>query len=86
MSSANGGPVENYLVWAILATVFCCMPFGVVAIVYAAQVDGKLAAGDYIGAVTCSQSAELWTKVSFYTGLCITLGYLFLFFLGIACD
>ena len=33
--------VPNYLVHAILVMIFCCQPFGVVAIVYAAQVDGK---------------------------------------------
>ena len=25
--------IPNHLVWAILATVFCCLPFGIVAIV-----------------------------------------------------
>ena len=41
-------PIPNYLVHAILVTIFCCLPFGIVAIVYAAQVDGKAAVGDYI--------------------------------------
>jgi len=41
-------------VQAILCTLFCCLPFGIVAIVFAAQVDGKLAAGDYNGAVYSS--------------------------------
>ena len=35
--------VPNYLVQAILTTIFCCLPFGIVAIVFAAQVNGKLA-------------------------------------------
>ena len=38
--------VPNNLVWAILSTLFCCLPAGIVSIVYAAQVNGKLAAGD----------------------------------------
>ena len=42
---------QNYLVWAILTTLFCCLPLGIVSIVFAAQVDGKLASGDYAGAV-----------------------------------
>ena len=37
--------VPNYLVPAILTTVFCCLPFGIVSIVYAAQVNGKVARG-----------------------------------------
>ena len=40
-----GTTVPNYLVFAILATVFCCLPTGIPAIVYAAQVNGKLQAG-----------------------------------------
>src|SRR5438128_1439779 len=35
--------VPNYLVQSILCTLFCCLPFGIVAIVYAAQVNSKVA-------------------------------------------
>ena len=38
--------VPNHLVWAIAVTIFCCLPAGMVAIVYAAQVNGMLDAGD----------------------------------------
>ena len=58
--------VPNYLLQAILCTVFCCQPFGIVAIVFAAQVNGKLAAGDYHGAVSYSNSARTWCWVSFW--------------------
>lgn len=37
--------MPTYLAPAILTTIFCCLPFGIVSIVYAAQVNGKLAAG-----------------------------------------
>ena len=60
--------VPNYLVQAILVTVFCCLPFGIVAIVYAAQVNGKLASGDYTGAVNTSRTAKTWCWVSFGGG------------------
>lgn len=66
------GPQPNVptnLVWAILATLFCCLPLGIVSIVYAAQVSGKLAAGDYAGAVAASNSAKTWAWVSFGLGL-----------------
>src|SRR5437762_2059610 len=33
-------PIPNYLAQAILVTVFCCLPFGIPAIVFAAQVNG----------------------------------------------
>jgi len=56
--------VPNYLVQAILTTIFCCQPFGIVAIVYAAQVDGKLASGDYLGARTMSENAKKWSLIA----------------------
>ena len=56
--------VPNHLVWAILATIFCCVPTGIVAIVYAAQVNGRLDAGDYEGARSASDSAKTWAIVS----------------------
>jgi hypothetical protein len=56
--------VPSYLAHAILATLFCCLPFGIVAIVYAAQVNGKLAIGDYAGAVEASENAKKWCWVS----------------------
>ena len=49
--------VPNHLVWAILSTLFCCLPLGIVSIVYASQVDGKRAAGDIAGARLASDKA-----------------------------
>lgn len=49
---------DNYLVWAILSTLFCCLPLGVVSIVFAAQVDGKWNSGDYAGAKDSSDKAK----------------------------
>jgi Interferon-induced transmembrane protein len=42
----------------------CCLPFGVVAIVYAAKVDGLVASGDIAGAEAASKSAKLWVNLS----------------------
>ena len=48
--------IPNYLVHAILCTLFCCLPLGIVAIVYAAQVNTKAAAGDIeIGRASCRE-------------------------------
>ena len=67
--------IPNYLVQAILVTIFCCLPFGIVSIVFAAQVNGKVAAGDYAGAIQTSNKAKTWAWVSFGVGLGITLIY-----------
>jgi len=59
-----GVTVQNYLVFAILATIFCCLPAGIPAIVYAAQVNAKLQAGDVAGAQAASNNAKLWCMIS----------------------
>ena len=68
---ASGPPthVPNHLVWAILVTIFCCLPFGIVSIVYAAQVNGKLAVGDIDGARLASNNAKTWAWVAFGVGI-----------------
>lgn len=60
---AAGAPtaaVPNYLTQAILVTLFCCMPFGIPAIVHASRVNTKLSAGDLTGALASSQQAKRW--------------------------
>ena len=61
--------VNNNMVLAILSTLLCCLPAGVVSIVYASQVNSKLAGGDYAGAVKASNSARTWAIVSAVLGL-----------------
>lgn len=78
------GGVPNYLVQAILVTLFCCLPFGIVSIVYAAQVNGKLSGGDIEGAMESSRKAKTWCWVSFGVGLGITVLYFIIGLLGAA--
>lgn len=68
----------NYLVWAILATLFCCLPFGIVSIVYAAQVDGKFSGGDYAGAMESSRKAKNWALASCLSAVGIGILYIIL--------
>lgn len=55
---------DNFLVFSILSTVLCCLPLGIVAIVYSSQVDGKYNSGDYAGAEKAAKNARLWTFIS----------------------
>jgi hypothetical protein len=80
----SGEPVPNYLVYAILTTVFCCLPFGIVSIVYAAQVNSKLAGGDYQGAVDSSSKAKMWALVSMACGLVAVVFYIVIAILSVA--
>ncbi len=80
MSTSHGEYVPNHLVWSILATLFCCLPLGIVSIVYAAQVDGKRAAGDIAGARRAADSARLWAILSAVIGPILIL--IWIFFIG----
>ena len=74
------GTVPNYLVQSILVTLCCCLPAGIPAIVYAAQVNGKLQSGDITGAMNSSKNARTWCWVSF--GLGIAIGVIQLLAIG----
>jgi hypothetical protein len=78
-----GTTVQNYLVFAILATVFCCLPAGIPAIIYAAQVNGKLQAGDVAGAQVASNNAKMWCLISLGLGLGIVALYALMIMLGL---
>jgi len=68
-----GPKPPNYLVWAILSTLFCCLPFGIVSIVFAAQVDSKYNAGNHVGAVEASNKAKKWAIVSAVVAVALTV-------------
>ena len=61
--------IENYLTQSILVTLCCCIPFGIVAIVYSAQVNSKLQAGDFAGAQKASDNAKMWGWIGFGVGI-----------------
>ncbi|HJZ85945.1 MAG TPA: CD225/dispanin family protein [Polyangia bacterium] len=77
-----GKNVPTYLAPAILATLFCCLPPGVVAIVFAAQVSSKLTMGDHAGALAASRQAKIWSWVAFGLGLAHGLFWVVMFALG----
>lgn len=82
-SSAGGSAnVPNYLVPAIIS-IFCCWPLGIVAVIFAAQVNGKVASGDIAGANDASKKAKLFSYISIGIGLVVGVIYLLLTILGI---
>ena len=54
----------NYLVWSILAALLCCLPGGIVAIIYSTQVSSRFQQGDYAGANESSRNARKWVIIS----------------------
>jgi len=79
-SPAPPPQVANHLVWAILTTLFCCLPAGIVSIVYASKVNTLLVSGDIEGARKASKSAATWAIVS----AAATVALLVLYFIVIA--
>lgn len=59
----------TYLAWSIIATLLCCLPFGIVAIVYASKVSGLWAQGRYDEAQRASNTAKNWVIASALTGV-----------------
>ena len=76
---------KTWLAESILTTLFCCLPFGVVGIVYAAQVTSLFSQGNYEAAQETSRKAGMWTKISFFVGGGIALVYIIIsLFLGLS--
>lgn len=59
----------TFMLWAVLATICCCLPAGVVAIVFSSSVSSKYFARDYKGARRASRNAEIWIIVSIVAGI-----------------
>ncbi|NEV93197.1 CD225/dispanin family protein [Psychroflexus sp. YR1-1] len=66
----------NHLALAIITTILCCLPAGIVSIIYASQVNTKYNAGDYEGALRASKNAKTWWIVALVVGLVIIIGYI----------
>lgn len=89
-NNGNGGYVpsmpkpNNFLIWAILSTLFCCLPFGIISIVYASKVDGLWYAGNYVEAQDAASKARTWFWWSFGSALLIWIAYIiFVVILGV---
>ena len=67
--NASSEQVPSNLVWGILSTLCCCLPLGIVSIVYASKVEGYVIAGDIEKAKENSKKAAMWAWISFGLGL-----------------
>ena len=74
--------VPNYLIPAILS-VFCCWPLAIPAIIFATQVNGKVAAGDIAGAQEASKKAKMFAFIAIGLGVVGILIYVIMLVLGV---
>lgn len=78
-SNQNSQPQQkpdNYLVWAILSTLLCCLPLGIVAIVKSTKVDSLWLSGNHAEAIEAAKQAKLWSMISAGVGLAGSVIYL----------
>jgi len=80
----GAGKPDNLLVWSILTTIFCCLPFGIVAIVYSSKVDSLWASNDREGARKAAESAKTFCWVSAGCGLIVPIIYLIMMIAGVS--
>lgn len=75
----SGGPVgtppANNLVLAILCTVLCCLPLGIVAILQATKVNTLWQQGDVAGAQEAADKAKKFSIIGAVIGLVFTVLY-----------
>lgn len=80
-------PPDNYLVWAILSTLLCCLPLGIISIIKSTEVNKKWQAGDYDGALQSSADAKkfaTWSAIAGLVGVVIYVIVVFVFGIGSA--
>jgi hypothetical protein len=68
--TAKPAPVcpDTHMTKAILITLFCCLPFGIAAIVNASEVSSAYMSGNYNLALMKSQNADKWCTWGLVSG------------------
>jgi hypothetical protein len=62
-------PPSNNLAWAIVSTVLCCVPLGIVAVYFSSKVDRLWFSGDHVGAVDAADKAKKWAIAAIVVGV-----------------
>lgn len=80
---------NSYLALAIISTILCCLPTGIVSIIYATQVNSAYEDGNYAKAMSASKNAKTWGIVSIVVAALGWLVYVLIFglaFIGAAAN
>jgi hypothetical protein len=72
--SGTHDKVPTYLIPAIISAL-CCFPLGIISIIFAAQVNGKVTAGDTAGALNASKKAKLFSIIFIGLGVVVWVCY-----------
>ena len=69
-------PPKNWMVEAVLVTLCCCQPLGIVALIKSNDVNVKYKQGDYAGAEKAAADAKKFVMLGFFIGLPIIIIYI----------
>ncbi len=73
---------KDYLVESILVTLFCCMIFGILGIVYSVQANSAFSSGNITAANEFSAKAKQWVTYGFWCGIAVVGIYAILALMG----
>lgn len=65
--------MRNYVFPAVMVTLCCCMPFGIVAIIFAASALSKQSSGDFLGAREAASKARMFCWLAFIVGVSLNI-------------
>jgi len=82
--SADIPPLKpnNWLWQSIVATILCCLPFGIVGIVFATKVDSLYYRGEYDESERVAKKAKMWTTIAFVVGILYLIVWIIMFSTG----
>lgn len=78
----TGTKPKDYLVESILVTLFCCMVFGILGIVYSVQANSAFSSGNITAANEFSAKAKQWVTYGFWCGIAVVGIYAILALMG----
>lgn len=73
---------DNNMVWAILCTVLCCLPAGIVSIISATKVDSLWNSGQYEAAAKEAKKAKDWALYGAIAGGVVIVLYFIVIMMG----
>ena len=75
---------DKHLALAIITTLLCCLPTGIVAIIKATKVESLYHAGDYAGAEKASKEAKGWSLIGLWIAVAGWVVYILAMVIGVA--
>ena len=72
-----------YLILSIISSLCCCIPLGIVAIIYSAKTSSLLAGGRQDEARKAAKTAKIWIIIAFAAGILLDIiAFIFVFVMG----